>query len=318
MPSARCSPRRGRRASPPCSPAARRLPASGSSRQEIGGLSELLTPEGELRSLPCHLAERGGMDGFYACRCGGPSAPASLRPGFSRPDQAVTKGAMSRALRIAPSILSADFARLGEELRAVTAAGADYIHVDVMDGHFVPNLTIGPMVVKALRPHSPLPFDVHLMIAPADPYIPAFAEAGADIITVHAEAGPHLHRSLQLVKHLGKKAGVSLNPATPIAVLDHLWDDVDLVLVMSVNPGFGGQSFIASQLDKIAELRRRIDRTGRAIDLEVDGGINAETAPRVVAAGADVLVAGTATFTGGPAAYAENIRRLRQPAPSPA
>jgi ribulose-phosphate 3-epimerase len=225
---------------------------------------------------------------------------------------------MSRALRIAPSILSADFARLGEELRAVTAAGADYIHVDVMDGHFVPNLTIGPVVVKALRPHSPLPFDVHLMIAPADPYIPAFAEAGADIITIHAEAGPHLHRSLQLVKHLGKKAGVSLNPATPIAVLDHLWNDVDLVLVMSVNPGFGGQSFIASQLDKIAELRRRIDRTGRAIDLEVDGGINAETAPRVVAAGADVLVAGTATFTGGPAAYAENIRRLRQPAPSPA
>ena len=166
---------------------------------------------------------------------------------------------MSRGLRIAPSILSADFARLGEELRAVTAAGADYIHVDVMDGHFVPNLTIGPMVVKALRPHSNLPFDVHLMIAPVDPYIPAFAEAGADIITVHAEAGPHLHRSLQLVKHQGKKAGVSLNPATPIAVLDHLWDEVDLVLVMSVNPGFGGQSFIASQLDKIAELRRRID-----------------------------------------------------------
>jgi ribulose-phosphate 3-epimerase len=225
---------------------------------------------------------------------------------------------MSRGLRIAPSILSADFARLGEELRAVTAAGADYIHVDVMDGHFVPNLTIGPMVVKALRPHSNLPFDVHLMIAPVDPYIPAFAEAGADIITVHAEAGPHLHRSLQLVKHQGKKAGVSLNPATPIAVLDHLWDEVDLVLVMSVNPGFGGQSFIASQLDKIAELRRRIDRTGRAIDLEVDGGINAETAPRAVAAGADVLVAGTATFTGGPTAYAENIRRLRQPAPSPA
>ena len=221
---------------------------------------------------------------------------------------------MPRALRIAPSILSADFARLGEELRAVTAAGADYIHVDVMDGHFVPNLTIGPVVVKALRPHSALPFDVHLMIAPVDPYIPDFAKAGADIITVHAEAGPHLHRSIQLVKHQGKKAGVSLNPATPISAIEHVWDDIDLVLVMSVNPGFGGQSFISSQLEKIAELRRRIDRTGRPIELEVDGGINAETAPQVVAAGADVLVAGTATFTGGPAAYAENIRRLRQPA----
>jgi len=225
---------------------------------------------------------------------------------------------MPRALRIAPSILSADFARLGEELRAVTAAGADYIHVDVMDGHFVPNLTIGPVVVKALRPHSALPFDVHLMIAPVDPYIPDFAKAGADIITVHAEAGPHLHRSLQLVKHQGKKAGVSLNPATPISAIEHVWDDIDLVLVMSVNPGFGGQSFISSQLEKIAELRRRIDRTGRPIELEVDGGINAETAPQVVAAGADVLVAGTATFTGGPAAYAENIRRLRQPARQPA
>ena len=221
---------------------------------------------------------------------------------------------MPRALRIAPSILSADFARLGEELRAVTAAGADYIHVDVMDGHFVPNLTIGPVVVKALRPYSALPFDVHLMIAPVDPYIPDFAKAGADIITVHAEAGPHLHRSLRLVKHQGKKAGVSLNPATPISAIEHVWDDIDLVLVMSVNPGFGGQSFIPSQLEKIAELRRRIDRVGRPIDLEVDGGINAETAPQVVAAGADVLVAGTATFTGGPAAYAENIRRLRQPA----
>ena len=225
---------------------------------------------------------------------------------------------MPRALRIAPSILSADFARLGEELRAVTAAGADYIHVDVMDGHFVPNLTIGPVVVKALRPHSALPFDVHLMIAPVDPYIPDFAKAGADIITVHAEAGPHLHRSLQLVKHQGKKAGVSLNPATPISAIEHVWDDIDLVLVMSVNPGFGGQSFISSQLEKIAELRRRIDRTGRPIELEVDGGINAETAPQVVAAGADVLVAGTATFAGGPAAYAENIRRLRQPDRKPA
>ena len=216
-----------------------------------------------------------------------------------------------KSVRIAPSILSADFSALGQEVEAVAAAGADWIHVDVMDNHFVPNLTIGPVVVKALRPHSALPFDVHLMIAPVDPYIPDFAKAGADIITVHAEAGPHLHRSLQLVKHQGKKAGVSLNPATPISAIEHVWDDIDLVLVMSVNPGFGGQSFIPSALDKIAELRRRIDRIGRPIDLEVDGGINAETAAKVVAAGADVLVAGTATFSGGPAAYAENIRRLR-------
>jgi ribulose-phosphate 3-epimerase len=219
---------------------------------------------------------------------------------------------MPRPTRIAPSILSADFARLGEEVRAMTAAGADYIHVDVMDGHFVPNLTIGPVVVKALRPFSHLPFDVHLMIQPVDPFIPAFAEAGADIITVHAEAGPHLHRSLELVKRQGKKAGVSLNPATPVAALDHVFDEVDLILVMSVNPGFGGQSFIASQLAKIAALRERIEASGRSIDLEVDGGINVETAARAVAAGADVLVAGTATFGGGPAAYAENIRRLRK------
>jgi ribulose-phosphate 3-epimerase len=219
---------------------------------------------------------------------------------------------MLRPTRIAPSILSADFARLGDEVRAITAAGADYIHVDVMDGHFVPNLTIGPVVVKALRPFSQLPFDVHLMIQPVDPFIPAFAEAGADIITVHAEAGPHLHRSLELVKRQGKKAGVSLNPATPLAALDHVFDEVDLILVMSVNPGFGGQSFIASQLAKIADLRQRIEASGRTIDLEVDGGINPETAARAVAAGADVLVAGTASFGGGPAAYAENIRRLRK------
>jgi len=219
---------------------------------------------------------------------------------------------MRQKLRIAPSILSADFSRLGEEVRAIDAAGADYIHVDVMDGHFVPNITVGPLVVKALRAATRLPFDVHLMISPVDPYIPEFADAGADILTVHPEAGAHLHRSLQLIKSLGKKAGVALNPATPVAALDHVWDVVDLVLVMSVNPGFGGQKFIESQYDKIAELRRRIDAGGRAIDLEVDGGINAETAPRAVASGADVLVAGTASFTGGPEAYAENIRRLRR------
>jgi ribulose-phosphate 3-epimerase len=218
---------------------------------------------------------------------------------------------MQQAIRIAPSILSADFARLGEEVRALNAAGADYIHIDVMDGHFVPNLTIGPGVVKALRPHSQLPFDVHLMIAPADPFVPEFAAAGADIITVHPEAGPHLHRTLQLIKSLGKKAGVSLNPATPIESVDHVLGDIDLLLVMSVNPGFGGQSFIPVALDKLRALRKRIDASGRAIDLEVDGGINAETARAAIAAGADVLVAGTATFAGGAAAYAGNIKRLR-------
>ena len=218
---------------------------------------------------------------------------------------------MPRAVRIAPSILSADFAKLGEEVRAVSAAGADYIHVDVMDGHFVPNLTIGPMVVKALRPHSSIPFDVHLMIAPVDPYIASFAEAGADIITVHPEAGPHLHRTVQLIKSLGKKAGVSLNPATPIDAIDYVLPELDLVLVMSVNPGFGGQAFIASQLDKIRAVRARIDAVGRPIALEVDGGINFETARLAVDAGADVLVAGTATFGGGPAAYHSNIARLR-------
>ena len=212
---------------------------------------------------------------------------------------------------IAPSILSADFAKLGGEVRAIDEAGADWIHVDVMDGHFVPNLTIGPGVVKALRPHTQKPFDVHLMIAPVDPFLDAFAEAGADIITVHPEAGPHLHRTVQRVKGLGKKAGVSLNPATPAKALDYVLEDVDLVLVMSVNPGFGGQRFIAGQLKKIEAIRKRIDASGKAIDLEVDGGIDQDNCRRVIEAGADVLVAGTATFRGGAAAYAENIRGLR-------
>jgi ribulose-phosphate 3-epimerase len=218
---------------------------------------------------------------------------------------------MQQPARLAPSILSADFARLGEEVAAITAAGADYIHVDVMDGHFVPNLTIGPAVVKALRSHSALPFDVHLMIAPVDPYIGEFAAAGADIITVHPEAGPHLHRTLQLVKSLGKKAGVALNPATPVAAVEHVLDIVDLVLVMSVNPGFGGQSFIGAQLEKLRALRRLLDGLERTIDLEIDGGINAETAAAAVAAGADVLVAGSASFAGGTTSYAANLQRLR-------
>ena len=216
---------------------------------------------------------------------------------------------MQQALRIAPSILSADFARLGEEVRAVDEAGADWIHIDVMDGHFVPNITIGPEVIKALRPHSKLPFDVHLMISPVDAYLEAFAEAGSDIITIHAESGAHLHRTVQHIKALGKKAGVALNPGTPAQAVQPLLGEIDLVLVMSVNPGFGGQSFITSQIDKIKELRARIDASGRAIDLEVDGGINRNNVAQVVAAGADALVAGSATFSGG--AYAENISALR-------
>jgi ribulose-phosphate 3-epimerase len=215
------------------------------------------------------------------------------------------------AVRIAPSILAADFARLGEEVRAIDKAGADFIHVDVMDGHFVPNLTIGPVVVQALRPHSKLPFDVHLMISPVDAYVQEFAAAGADIITVHAEAGPHLHRTIQLITSLGKQAGVALNPATPAEAVRHVLGEVDLVLVMSVNPGFGGQHFITPQLDKVRILKRMIEESGRTIALEIDGGINEETAARAVAAGADILVAGTAVFSGGANRYSDNIRRLR-------
>jgi ribulose-phosphate 3-epimerase len=218
---------------------------------------------------------------------------------------------MASPVRVAPSILSADFARLGEEVAAVAAAGADMIHVDVMDGHFVPNITMGPAVLRAIKPHASIPFDVHLMISPVDPYLEAFAEAGADGITVHPEAGPHVHRTLQHIRALGKRPGVVLNPGTPIEALDYLIDLVDLVLIMTVNPGFGGQSFIASQLRKIELAAVRIAKSGRDIALEVDGGITPETARRAIAAGATVLVAGTSVFQGGPSRYAANIAALR-------
>lgn len=217
-------------------------------------------------------------------------------------------------MRVAPSILASDFSRLGEEVRAVTEAGADFIHVDVMDGHFVPNITVGPSIVQAIRGFSALPFDVHLMISPVDPYVEAFVDAGSDTLTAHPEAGPHLHRTIQLIKRRGARAGAALNPSTPVEAVRPVLDDVDLVLVMSVNPGFGGQTFLRGALKKIAAIREMIDGGDRDVDLAVDGGITAETAPLAIDAGADVLIAGTAIFQGGPEKYRENIRTLRESA----